>query len=33
MELQERLNDVRSRIAAEERAAGRPAGSVQLVAV
>ncbi|MGO7213636.1 YggS family pyridoxal phosphate-dependent enzyme [Rhizobium ruizarguesonis] len=33
MELQERWNDVRSRIAAAERAAGRPAGSVQLVAV
>ncbi|MGR9451839.1 YggS family pyridoxal phosphate-dependent enzyme [Rhizobium leguminosarum] len=33
MELQERLNDVRSRIAAGERAADRPAGSVQLVAV
>ncbi|MGM4882326.1 YggS family pyridoxal phosphate-dependent enzyme [Rhizobium leguminosarum] len=33
MELQERLNDVRSRIAAGERAAGRPASSVQLVAV
>jgi pyridoxal phosphate enzyme (YggS family) len=33
MELQERLNDVRSRIAAGERAAGRPAGFVQLVAV
>ena len=33
MELQERLNDVRSRIVAGERAAGRPAGSVQLVAV
>lgn len=33
MELQERLNDVRSRIAAGEREAGRSAGSVQLVAV
>ncbi|MBY5447232.1 YggS family pyridoxal phosphate-dependent enzyme [Rhizobium leguminosarum] len=33
MELRERLNDVRSRIAAAEREAGRPAGSVQLVAV
>ncbi|TAV75996.1 YggS family pyridoxal phosphate-dependent enzyme [Rhizobium leguminosarum] len=33
MELQERLNDVRSRIAAAEREAGRPTGSVQLVAV
>ncbi|WP_434711712.1 YggS family pyridoxal phosphate-dependent enzyme [Rhizobium sp. YTUHZ045] len=33
MELQERLNDVRSRIAAAERQAGRPAGSVQLIAV
>ncbi|WHO73605.1 YggS family pyridoxal phosphate-dependent enzyme [Rhizobium sp. BT03] len=33
MELQERLNDVRSRIAAGERQAARPAGSVQLVAV
>ncbi|MGO4138099.1 YggS family pyridoxal phosphate-dependent enzyme [Rhizobium brockwellii] len=33
MELQERLNDVRSRIAAVEREAGRPTGSVQLVAV
>jgi len=33
MELQERLNDVRSRIAAGERGAGRLAGSVQLVAV
>ncbi|MGO7510693.1 YggS family pyridoxal phosphate-dependent enzyme [Rhizobium ruizarguesonis] len=33
MELQERLNDVRSRIAAAEREAGRSAGSVQLVAV
>lgn len=33
MELQERLNEVRSRITAGERAAGRPAGSVQLVAV
>ena len=33
MELQERLNDVRSRIAAAERKVGRPAGSVQLVAV
>ncbi|MBB4576989.1 YggS family pyridoxal phosphate-dependent enzyme [Rhizobium lentis] len=33
MELQERLNDVRSRIAAGERAARRPAGSVRLVAV
>ncbi|MGO7332782.1 YggS family pyridoxal phosphate-dependent enzyme [Rhizobium leguminosarum] len=33
MELQERLNDVRSRIAAAEREASRPAGSVQLVAV
>ncbi|WP_454853949.1 YggS family pyridoxal phosphate-dependent enzyme [Rhizobium binxianense] len=33
MELQERLNDVRSRIAAAERETGRPAGSVQLVAV
>ncbi|NNH62699.1 YggS family pyridoxal phosphate-dependent enzyme [Rhizobium laguerreae] len=33
MELRERLNDVRSRIAAAEREACRPAGSVQLVAV
>ncbi|MBB3290586.1 MULTISPECIES: YggS family pyridoxal phosphate-dependent enzyme [unclassified Rhizobium] len=33
MELQERLNEVRSHIAAAERQAGRPAGSVQLVAV
>jgi pyridoxal phosphate enzyme (YggS family) len=33
MELQERLNDVRTRIAAAEREAGRPAGSVRLVAV
>ncbi|MBY5762680.1 YggS family pyridoxal phosphate-dependent enzyme [Rhizobium laguerreae] len=33
MELQERLNEVRSRIAAAEREAGRSAGSVQLVAV
>lgn len=33
MELQERLNDVRLQIAAAEREAGRPAGSVQLVAV
>ena len=33
MELQERLNDVRSRIAAAERETGRPAGSVRLVAV
>lgn len=33
MDLQERLNDVRSRIAAAERQADRPAGSVQLVAV
>ncbi|PKA39246.1 YggS family pyridoxal phosphate-dependent enzyme [Rhizobium sullae] len=33
MELQERLNDVRSRIAAAERQSGRPAGSAQLVAV
>ncbi|MBY4608683.1 YggS family pyridoxal phosphate-dependent enzyme [Rhizobium sp. 9T] len=33
MELQERLNDVRLRIAAGERQAGRPAGSVRLVAV
>jgi pyridoxal phosphate enzyme (YggS family) len=33
MELQERLEDVRVRIAAAERKAGRPAGSAQLVAV
>ncbi|PDS79418.1 YggS family pyridoxal phosphate-dependent enzyme [Rhizobium sp. L43] len=33
MELQERLNDVRSRIAAGERQAGRAAGSVRLVTV
>ncbi|MBX4869182.1 YggS family pyridoxal phosphate-dependent enzyme [Rhizobium bangladeshense] len=33
MDLQERLHDVRSRIAAAEREAGRPVGSVQLVAV
>lgn len=33
MELQERLNEVRSRIAAAEHQSGRPAGSVQLVAV
>jgi pyridoxal phosphate enzyme (YggS family) len=33
MELQERLNDVRSRISAVERQAGRAEGSVQLVAV
>ncbi|MGZ2485884.1 pyridoxal phosphate enzyme (YggS family) [Rhizobium pisi] len=33
MELQERLNEVRLRIAAGEREAGRPAGSVELVAV
>ncbi|ANK87767.1 MULTISPECIES: YggS family pyridoxal phosphate-dependent enzyme [unclassified Rhizobium] len=33
MDLQERLNDVRSRVASGERQAGRPAGSVQLVAV
>ncbi|SEH43559.1 hypothetical protein SAMN05216228_101869 [Rhizobium tibeticum] len=33
MELEERLNDVRSRIAAAEQRAGRSAGSVQLVAV
>ena len=33
MELQERLNEVRSHIAAAERQAGRKAGSVQLVAV
>lgn len=33
MELQERLNDVRSRIAAAEQRGGRSAGSVQLVAV
>jgi pyridoxal phosphate enzyme (YggS family) len=33
MELQERLNDVRLHIATAERQAGRPEGSVQLVAV
>jgi pyridoxal phosphate enzyme (YggS family) len=33
MELQERLDDVRARIAAAERDGGRPAGSAQLVAV
>jgi len=33
MELQERLNEVRSHIAAAERQAGRPDGAVQLVAV
>jgi len=33
MELEERLNDVRSRIAAAERLGGRTDGSVQLVAV
>ncbi|WP_047453810.1 YggS family pyridoxal phosphate-dependent enzyme [Rhizobium rhizogenes] len=33
MELQERLNEVRSHIAATERQAGRPDGAVQLVAV
>ncbi|CAN7489466.1 YggS family pyridoxal phosphate-dependent enzyme [Rhizobium rhizogenes] len=33
MELQERLNEVRSHIAAAERQAGRPGGAVQLVAV
>jgi pyridoxal phosphate enzyme (YggS family) len=33
MELQERLADVRQRIANAERLAGRPSGSVQLVAV
>jgi len=33
MELQERLNEVRSHIEAAERQAGRAAGSVQLVAV
>ena len=33
MELQERLDEVRSHIAAAERQAGRAAGSVQLVAV
>ncbi len=33
MELQERLNEVRSRIAMAEEQAGRPKGSVQLVAV
>ncbi|NTH14146.1 YggS family pyridoxal phosphate-dependent enzyme [Agrobacterium rhizogenes] len=33
MELQERLNEVRSHIAVAERQAGRPGGAVQLVAV
>ena len=33
MELQERLDDVRSRVATAERKAGRPAGAAQLVAV
>jgi PLP dependent protein len=33
MELQERLNDVRTRISTAERQSQRPAGSVQLVAV
>ncbi len=33
MELEERLNDVRSHIAAAEQRGGRPEGSVQLVAV
>ncbi|CCM77845.1 YggS family pyridoxal phosphate-dependent enzyme [Rhizobium mesoamericanum] len=33
MELEERLNDVRSRISAAEQQGGRPNGSVQLVAV
>ncbi|TCU23714.1 hypothetical protein EV130_10768 [Rhizobium azibense] len=33
MELQERLDEVRARISAAERLSGRPAGSVQLVAV
>ncbi|MDQ0562741.1 pyridoxal phosphate enzyme (YggS family) [Rhizobium mesoamericanum] len=33
MELEERLNDVRSRISAAEQQGGRPKGSVQLVAV